>query len=620
MSSTFKFHSNINEIVPWNAQYTFPSQSTKVSKQVVKLVPKNGQSFTRGQIIRIEFPAENYLNPLNSVLQFDLTLTQPTAILRFTIPTLNADNWQVKPIQWTLNGGAFTGTGGSGMTIASTYVNAAGVTTTPTITATPSGAGDIAGLPVTFYQASTGITFYNVIAAYNVAGSGITLVSNWRFVYEWPALPVATDVITVYPNVGLQRGGAHNLFNRVRIMYGSLVLEDLQQYATLVRMLFEIGVQKDYAQSSGQILEGMAVATLQDTGSTMSGNAGYITAQQLGTATDLGQAIVPDTATAADLIAPGRPRTFCVNLASGLLSQKKLIPLKWLASQLVIELTLNSEPDCLTSFSHAVAGVRANSLTAATVTLSNVNFIAEMLEFDSAFDSSVWAGLKQMGIPLKFASWHFHTFPITAGNTVIQIHERSRSIKSAFAVARTSTGSYLAYDTDRFFHDLGADFDTTNGKLTNSTPAPISAFQWRVGGRYYPAQPVRCLYGAAEAYVELSKAVDNLGDYTRGCQISAYKWAANYLATSDQSLVNGVSTSASQWALGGESFIMSCAFENPDASPGTIAGINGEEQSDIALSIVTRNGVAPTSKRLDCFLYYDAVMVVQAGNNVVLLL
>ena len=52
----------------------FPTQSTKINKQVVKLVPKNGSEFTSSQIMRIEFPSDNYLNVLNSVLQFDVSI------------------------------------------------------------------------------------------------------------------------------------------------------------------------------------------------------------------------------------------------------------------------------------------------------------------------------------------------------------------------------------------------------------------------------------------------------------------------------------------------------------------------------------------------------------------
>jgi hypothetical protein len=51
---------------------------------LVKLPPKNGATFTAGNIIRIEFPSDNYLNALNSTLQFDLT-TNGVAQIGYTL-------------------------------------------------------------------------------------------------------------------------------------------------------------------------------------------------------------------------------------------------------------------------------------------------------------------------------------------------------------------------------------------------------------------------------------------------------------------------------------------------------------------------------------------------------
>ena len=119
------------------------------------------------------------------------------------------------------------------------------------------------------------------------------------------------------------------------------------------------------------------------------------------------------------------------------------------------------------------------------------------------------------------------------------------------------------------------------------------------------------MYGSSEAFVELSKAVDNLGDYTRGSQITAQRWSGNY---------NPSATFTTEREHGGSTFIMACGFENVDVMPGTLAGINAEEQSDIALSIkLRRNGVVQ-NKNIAIMMYFDCVLVVQGGNNVVLIL
>lgn len=429
MASTFKFHSQVNETVPWQAQYTFPTQATRVNKQIVKLPPKNGSTFSAGNIIRIEFPADNYLNVLNSVLSFDLTPT-------------------------------FAGTS---------------------------------------------------------------------------------------PTMNLPKHGAHSLIKRLRILYGSLVLEDIQEYSTLVRIFTDLGVQTAYAGSIGAVLDGM--------------NASLTTATA---------------------------RTYCLNLLSGLLTCKKLVPLKWMAAQFAIEITLASG---------AEAFIANTAATGGTYSVGNVNFIAEMLEFDSTYDTAFYAGLVQGGVPLKFSSWHYHTTNITSNMTSAQIHERSRSVKSGFAVVRQNTQS-LAKDANIFFNSLSS-YAADNGAVTASTASLLSEFQWRVGGRYYPSQPVRLDAGGAEALVEALKTIDALGDYRMTNGIDATKWCG---------------------ASGGATDLVICSeFENTDVMPDSIAGINAEEQSDINLTIKSEAGPDGTNSggyKLDIFMHYDCLLIVRDGNVV----
>lgn len=501
MASTFKFHSQVNEIVPWQAQYAFPVQATKVQKQIVKLPPKNGSTFTSGQIIRIEFPADNYLNMLNSVLQFDLSFS------------------------------------------------------------------------------------------------------------------------TLGTRVQFQQGGAHNLISRLRILYGSLVIEDIQNYSTLVRMFTELGVQGDYVKSSGGILDGMYTSTVVEVDPVFDG---YSVAVGANTDTAAGGApggtydeavvdsmysrlanlqkrVAGSDTYGQSLLAYGgsggstsTKRTYCLNLLSGLLTAKKLIPLKWMASQLAIEITLNTE---------AAAMLYTGS---PVYSLSNVNFIAEMLEFDSTYDQAFYMGLQAGGVPIKFSSWHYHSFNLSGSSNVFQIHERARSLKAAFAVIRSTYTNSGLTDSDRFFHDVAATYDAnppSTGLITQSGTGKVTQFQWRVGGRYYPAQPVNADNGGAEAFVELLKTVNTLGDYTTASNITPLNYTS-------------FGTTGANGA--GSKFIMACEFENTDAQPGTIAGINAEEQSDIALTVTS--AASASNKRLDVFMHYDCLIIVKDGNTVDLIL
>lgn len=75
MASHFKWYPSSEEvIVPWNARYSYPSQANKALKMTPRIPPKNGASFLPGNVIRVEFPAQGYVNPLNTTLEFDVLL------------------------------------------------------------------------------------------------------------------------------------------------------------------------------------------------------------------------------------------------------------------------------------------------------------------------------------------------------------------------------------------------------------------------------------------------------------------------------------------------------------------------------------------------------------------
>jgi len=85
MSSHFKWYPASEEVViPWNARYSFPSQANKSVKITPRIPPKNGGEFNPGQVIRVEFPAQGYVNPGNTTLEFDVTLTGTSASTQIT--------------------------------------------------------------------------------------------------------------------------------------------------------------------------------------------------------------------------------------------------------------------------------------------------------------------------------------------------------------------------------------------------------------------------------------------------------------------------------------------------------------------------------------------------------
>jgi hypothetical protein len=239
-----------------------------------------------------------------------------------------------------------------------------------------------------------------------------------------------------------------------------------------------------------------------------------------------------------------------------------------------------------------------------------------LYNFDSTYDAGLYYGMQQFGIPIKFSSWHTHSKNLSSTSDTVQIHERARSIKMALAMV-TDIQKEFYFDTGRSYHAVNASPAVSSGKvkyLRSSTAnsaeltahtdaAKISEYQFRIGGKYYPAQPVDCSKGGAEAYCELLKTLDAVGAYNFTPHMDPYDWS------SDLDLKRG------------DKFLIAAEFEAADSNPDTISGINGEEQSDIMLQIKTEgNAEGFYNKQLNVFVAYDALLIVRPENTVELVM
>lgn len=529
MSAHFKWYPASEEVVvPWNARYSFPSQSNKAVKITPRIPPKNGSVFSPGQVMRLEFPAQGYVNPLNTTLEFDVTLYGPNA---------------------------------------------------------------------------------------------------------------TTQAVRFQNNI-------QSIFNRVRLLYGATPLEDMINYNVIVRSLTEwTATNQHMTMDQTSIAEGIGGVAV---GFDSLGAAGlvnvrqrYIQGNSISTGTgvafssgaSLGQIpCASNSAIPAGLPAP--PATFYavtrryqINFALGLFTQDKLIPTKFMASQLAIEITLEQAAACI--YSTAVTAATA----VPTYGVGNVNLIPEIVEFDASYDSMFLAGLRDGGVPLKFSSWHTFIFSsASAANINLLVQERSRSVKALFAVQRRAQAS-LAVDNGATFFDTAGSSDSS-----------LQNYQFRIGGRYFPAAPVQCsagvgsafTNGGAEAYVELSKALNIVGDYRLSSSCNTQKWAlqgtnSGFLqeydyslkflytdVTTGRSITQNSEVAANSFAgdMGSQCFAMAVDLETSNGIE--ISGLNAEEQSDIALIAnwakpqVTGNANTPTS--LEVYSYYDAMIVLRENN------
>jgi hypothetical protein len=75
MSQHFRQYPSADDnVIPWNATYPFPSLANKALKITPRIAPKNGSVFQPGNTIRLEFPAQGYVDPRHTTISFDLEL------------------------------------------------------------------------------------------------------------------------------------------------------------------------------------------------------------------------------------------------------------------------------------------------------------------------------------------------------------------------------------------------------------------------------------------------------------------------------------------------------------------------------------------------------------------
>lgn len=187
------------------------------------------------------------------------------------------------------------------------------------------------------------------------------------------------------------------------MLYGATPLEDMINYNVIVRGLTEwTGTNPTGCMDQTSINEGIGGVTFGVSGGTGATQGlvpvrqAYIQGQDNSTNsanTNAGTSLsggpgfgtVPNTTVGQGLPAVtgnvvACTRRYQVNFALGMFTQDKLIPTKFMASQLAIEITLENAASCI----FATAG-GSTAATTPTYGVCNVNLIPEILEFDASY-------------------------------------------------------------------------------------------------------------------------------------------------------------------------------------------------------------------------------------------
>jgi hypothetical protein len=582
MSSHFRWYPSESEvIVPFNARYSFPSQANKAVKMTPRIPPKNGGVFNPGSVIRLEFPAQGYVNPNNTTLSFDVTIKNPMPLVGDKSTSIRFQN-----------------------NIQSIFSRV---------------------------RLLYGATPIEDIIGYNQIVRSIT---------EWTGASTENTICQTSINEGI--GG----YVAARSGNLSTDLADTTTVATRNGCLPGlVPVRQAYIHGVSTQISANSAATQ----SSLQG-AGFGTVPH-GTVTV--SPAIGAAPTQANLLTTTEPvKRYTIQFALGLFNQPKLIPTKFMASQLAIEITLANPSECMFAQTAAssvvgIPGSAAIGTPAANCQyqLTNINLIPEILEFDASYDEMFLKGLMNGGVPIKFSTWNNYKSTSASNSVNIQIQERARSVKSIFAMQRRDTGN-LAVDSGASFFSTG-----TTGTAGANT---LQEYQYRIGGRYFPASPVQNAVevggsisnGGAESWIELSKALNTLGDARLATPCNVLKWAIPPMSISwnadaltfttlpefdyryqvvrwkngspivygvEGFITDGLTPGGNAFCGNQGSSCFAMAIDLETSNGGEISGLNAEEQSDI--TFMARCNTAQGSQFVyDIYTYIDSMIVLRENN------
>jgi hypothetical protein len=399
--------------------------------------------------------------------------------------------------------------------------------------------------------------------------------------------------------------GAHGLIQRIRVFHGSNLIEDIDNYNLLCKMLMDLQVSTDGTLGKYNILSGTR-ADLQvkssgpptaDAGSLLNCvNNGAMSAYQINSGEairSLGQPNGP-VATNTDT----QTMTYCLNLVSiiGSLCDKQYFPLfACTSAPLRVEITLvNSlQQAMLIPIVNPVTG--NNGVT--NLNLSEIEYVANFIELNDEAMTMINASLNNQ--PLQFVIPQYKNFGanlIPVGEITFPIPAKYNSLKSLFVMCRDRPSSALYYPL-------------------SCVTRNIQQYQFRIGPNVYPPKAPST---TTEMFAEVVKAIASIADLSHQPSIesTSYNLINSTIGTTiDELPVNPVQNNV----ISG-SFYIGLDLENYASAPkDTIfAGYNSSTDDIYFVSnYPTPNdlgvGQPAVTCRYDAFAMFDCLVLFQ--NN-----
>lgn len=371
----------------------------------------------------------------------------------------------------------------------------------------------------------------------------------------------------------LESCGWHQFIQRIRVFHGSNLLEDIDNYGQLAKVLYDYQASEDAVKGRFSITTGTnpefsgvgtGAAALQNVRSVNRGRATGVLATTAG----------------------GTPFPFAINLISlvGALSQNSYLPLwEMTAAPLRIEIVLQS------SLNRAmmVQGGAGLSFTA-----NNINYCGEFLELSDSVISAIKAGSSNP-IQMVLPSWRTYTnsaqLPATTQTQIsFPIPSKFSSLKSILVATRSSAGGDAVFPSSHCAFGVGS---------ANST-----GYQFRIGSEVLPSTPVASF---PEIYNEVIKCFGSVADMQNQPSIDRDAFELNTPNTAS-GLVEASTEDSGSFLIG-----IDCeVYQNVDKAS-IFAGLN-TNTSDI-YAIVNYYAPGATTILQTAMASYDQVLVFESG-------
>ena len=249
------------------------------------------------------------------------------------------------------------------------------------------------------------------------------------------------------------------------------IIEEIRNYNLLSCLLHKATAPEDYKSSSGRMLQNQGDKAMRN----------------------------------AKMSHP-RGAMYCSGLdCSGLLgSQDLLLPLAFCASELVLELTLETFDKCFVGSDDEAGGLKRSYM------IDNVEYVAHTVSFSEEYNSKFSQQL-QNGIDLSMTTYRTHHSVLTNNQMDLSISQNASSVKSTMHVLRSKD----TYNSNE--HDSLSTYKSGN----------IRSIQFDIGGKQIPETPIILEDGGvAQMYVHNQQAFNQFRNLMLGSTITDKTFAS----------------------------------------------------------------------------------------------